>query len=83
MKSLSTQIISDSAESEKNKQGSKLAILVSKDSDVVYGMANAYRMFAEEHREFVKIFRELQEALIWLSDSDLEAESLSALVNSA
>ncbi len=83
VKSLSTQIISDSAESETNKPGSKLALLVPKDSDVIYAMANAYRMFAEDHRESVKIFKELEEALSWLSGSDQEAESLCALVKSA
>jgi uncharacterized protein YpmB len=83
VKLLSTQMTTMSAGSEKDKPGSKLAILIPKDNNAVYGLANAYRMFAEDHRESVKLFRELQEALIWLSDSDLEAKSLSALVNSA
>ena len=83
VKLLSTQATTMSAGSEKDKPGSKLAILTPKDKDAVYGMARAYQMFSEDHRKSVKLFRDFQDALMWLSENDLEEESLSVLVNNA
>jgi len=80
---LSAQDVTNSACNEQNKCGSKLALLRSKESDLIYGMINAYRMFAEDHREEVRVFTDLQEALSWLAENNLEIESLSKFVNNA
>ena len=58
----------------------RLAILAPKNDLVVYCLANAYRMFAEDSRELVKVFENIQEALGWLSTSEQEAVSLALLM---
>ncbi len=79
--SLSTKMATMSAAAENDKPGSRFAILVPKDNDVIYGIANAYKMFAEDHRAAVKIFKELAEAISWLAESEAEEKALMALVN--
>ena len=79
---LSTQGTTDSAGHEKNKPGSKLAILTPKGNNLIFAMARAYQMFSEDFRESVRIFHDLHEAINWLSsDNVLEREALIDLVN--
>lgn len=81
---LSTQGTTYSASREKNKLGSKLAILTPKGNDLIFAMARAYQMFAEDFRESVHLFHDLHEALVWLADDNvLESKSLTSLVNDA
>jgi len=78
---LSTKMATTSAANENDKPGSILAILIPENNPVIYGVANAYKMFAEDHRKAVQIFKELPEAIIWLAESEAEEEALMALVN--
>lgn len=79
---LTTRGTTHSAGLEKNKPGSKLAILTPEGNDLVFAMARAYQMFSEDFRESVRLFRDLHEALEWLTDGDLlERKSLTALIN--
>lgn len=78
---LSTKMATMSAATESDKPGSRLAILVPKNNDVVYGIANAYKMFSEDHRAAVKVFKQLDEAISWLAESEAEEKAMMALVN--
>ncbi|MCW8825163.1 MAG: hypothetical protein OQK78_01950, partial [Gammaproteobacteria bacterium] len=72
------------ASREEYKPGSICVILVPKENDAIYGMARAYQMFAEEHRESVSIYRDIDEALNWITDNNiLEVEALKELINKA
>lgn len=63
------------ARSETDKPGSKLAIVTPKDQDSIFGLARAYQMSSEAHRESVNVFRDLDEALNWLTDNDTSKKS--------
>jgi len=70
-----------SASKEIPKEGSKLAILTTdKETDVIYDMANTYRMFAKSRREAIALFQQPQEAIQWLADSKQEEESLKSCI---
>ena len=70
------------ASAEEYKPGSLGVILVPKEKEAIYGMARAYQMFAEEHRESVMISRDLDEALNWLTkDNSAETEVLRAFID--
>jgi hypothetical protein len=57
-----------------------LAVLVP-DSPLIFGMVRAYTMFAEEHRGAIKIFNNIQEALVWLANDQSEINILEKFVN--
>jgi len=67
---------------EENKPGSRLAILVPRQSPVMYGMARVYQMFAADSREAAKVFTNLDEALCWLVPDAKQRGPLMELVNS-
>jgi len=71
------------AKVENNKPGSLLAILVPPGNKALFGLARAYQMFAEKHRQIIRIFTDLHEALNWLGDDPSEAEALIEVVNHA
>ena len=82
--SLSTQATILAADIEQEKLCSKLAILVPKDNDVIYGMARAYQMFSEDKRGSVSLFSDFDEALMWLSENNIEEkELLISFINNA
>jgi len=60
------------ASHEQNKPGSNLAILVPENNDMIFAMARAYQMFAEDFRESVKIFKDYNEALNWLTKNNVQ-----------
>lgn len=67
VKSLTTKTVVNTASyTEINMPDSMLAILTRKNNDVVFGLANAYGMFSEEHHKGVKLFIEFDEAMSWL-----------------
>jgi len=78
---LSTKMATMSAANENDKPGSRLAILIPEDNAVIYGIANAYKMFAEDHRKAVQIFKEPAEAINWLAEDKAEEKTLTALLN--
>lgn len=71
---LHTDDVVTSADIETDKIDSKLAILAPENNKLVYGMINAYRMFAEEHRQQVKIFTDVEQALSWLTDDKTQID---------
>ena len=71
---LHTEEVIISADIETDKTGSKLAILAPENNELVYGMVNTYRMFAEEHRQQVKIFTDVDQALSWLTDDKTQID---------
>jgi len=81
---LTTQGTTINASHEKNKPGSKLAILTPVDNTLIFAMARAYQMFSEDYRESVGLFHDLNEALVWLTDNnEPENKSLTLLINNA
>jgi hypothetical protein len=77
---LTTQGTVTAASAEHDKPDSKLAILVT-DSSLLYGLARAYQMQAEIHRQEVRIFNTLVEAITWLADNDHEVKVFSDFFN--
>lgn len=81
---LSTSETTTSANNEKNKEGSKLAILTPKGNDLIFAMARAYQMFSEDYREHVQIFKNYNEAIDWLTkDNSDETESINEYIKNA
>ena len=76
---LSTDGARISATSEEKKEGSKLAILVN-DSPLVYALARAYEMFAEDKRQDIEIFLCESAALEWLGYNEEEVESIKEII---
>ena len=68
--SLTTQGTISCAESEDNKPGSKIVILVPEDNELIFAMARAYKMFCENQYEAVEILRNYDAALSWLANND-------------
>jgi hypothetical protein len=66
---------------EGKKPGSRLVILVPKDAPVIYGLARAYQMFAEESREAVKVFTDMNHAMSWLEPDENSLRSILEFVN--
>ncbi len=62
-----------------NHPDSIIAILVN-DSTLLYGMARSYQMFQYEKRKAAEIFKDIDEALSWLSDNDSEIEEFKKFV---
>lgn len=77
---LSVENITKIAGGEKYKDDSILAILIPEESELLYGMARVYQTFAATHRKSVEIFRDLKQALDWLTDNKEESDALTALV---
>ena len=71
----------DSSQAEINKPGGLLALLIT-DSPLMFGMARAYQTFAAHKRQNVEIFKDLDEALAWLTDDADVHESLKKFVGS-
>ena len=69
------------AVNEKYKPGSKVVIFVPKDNELIFAMARAYQMFAEESCDEVSIYRDYDEALAWLTDSPAEGQALTEFIN--
>ena len=67
------------AAAEDNRSESLLAILVS-DSPLLYGMARSYQMFAENNRQAVRIFTDMEAALRWLAVDETEVLQLMDFV---
>ena len=78
---LSAVGVAETANIEVLKPGSLLAILIS-ESDLLYGMARAYQAFSEEKRKDTEIFSNLNDALRWLANDDIEYELLLEFVSS-
>ena len=70
------------AELESNKPGSLLAIVVP-DSPSFYGVARVYQTFAGNHREAVKLFYNIRDALTWLGYGEAERKELITFVETA
>ncbi len=67
---------------EENKPGCFGVILVPIEKGVIYGMARAYQTFAQEHRESVEIYWEINEALKWLTtNTNLKVEAIRAFMD--
>lgn len=79
---LTTQGTRYSASLEIKKPGSNLAILIPEGDDMTFAMARAYQMFSMDFRASVKIFHDLEEAMIWLVDDEVERKTLTSLINS-
>lgn len=80
LKLLSTLSTIMSAEIETDKPGSKLAILIPKDRNVLYAMARVYKMFSEDHREAVEIIHAQHDAINWLADNNQEADAITSFI---
>lgn len=66
LEALSVSVVTQASSIEAKKPGSRLVILVPKESPVIYGLARAYEMFASESRQAVTVSMDLDEALCWL-----------------
>ena len=66
VEALSVSAVTQAGSIEVKKPGSRLVILVPKQSPVIYGLARAYQMFASESREAVIVSTDVDEALRWL-----------------
>jgi len=66
VEALSVSAVTQAGSIEVKKPGSRLVILVPKESPVIYGLARAYQMFASESREAVLVSTDLDEAIRWL-----------------
>ena len=81
VKSLKTQTVVDTANyTEINKPNGMLALLTLKNNDVVFGLANAYKMFSEEHHKEVKLFTQFDEAISWLVENDAKKNDLIEII---
>ncbi|MCK5519677.1 MAG: hypothetical protein KAI81_01070 [Candidatus Marinimicrobia bacterium] len=80
MEKLTVQGIVRCSQSETNRPESLLALLVT-DSTFLYGMARAYQTFSIDRRKAVMIFKNINEALIWLANDDREVEVLKDFVH--
>lgn len=68
------------AESAAHRPDFRLAILIN-DSALHYGLVRMFQTFSAEHRQAIEIFKDLREALSWLSYDDEEIEKLETYVN--
>ncbi len=82
IQSLTVKEATNCAQRETNKSESSLAIVVP-DSPIIFGMARAYTMFAEDRRGEVKIFQSVYDALLWLANNPEEVDILTDFVASA
>jgi hypothetical protein len=82
LQSLSVKDTTNCAQRETNKPECSLAIIVP-DSPILFGMARAYMMFAEDHRREVQIFQSIHDALEWLAKDPEEFNILTNFVESA
>ena len=79
--SLSVTGVTQASSREMKKPGSRVVILVPKDSPVIYGLARAYQMFAAESRDEVMVFTDLNEAMQWLLQDETHVRSILEFVN--
>ena len=73
LEKLTVQGTAKSAAIERARQDSLLAILVS-DSTLLFGLARTYQAFSEDRRKDTQIFKNLNDALTWLTRDDKERE---------
>jgi hypothetical protein len=78
---LSVSGVTQASAREVKKPGSRLVILVPKESPVVYGLARAYEMFAADSRESVIVSTNLDEALRWLKADKATTDFILSVVN--
>lgn len=80
LKSLSVKGVTRCAAAEIDRPGSKLALLIPRKTPMVYGMARAFQVFSDKHREEVKIFTDIEDAVDWLADNEADSVSISDFV---
>ena len=80
MRHLSAQGTADCAQIENKRPNSLLALLVS-ESSLLFGMARAYQAFSQDRRKDAQIFKNLDDALVWLSSDEKEIEILKDFIN--
>jgi len=79
---ITTQAVIDAAAYlQTDKPGGILALLTAKDNVAVYGLANAYRMFAEDHQDEIRLFTDFHTALSWLVADASERAQLIQLID--
>ena len=74
--------ISPSVSSIKNKPQGMLAILVP-ESPLIFGMARAYKTFAEDELKYVEIFKDINHALEWLAKDEQEIAIFNEFIKNA
>ncbi len=70
----------ENARLETNKSDWRLAILITPDDTLRYGMARAFQMFAKDTHAAAEIFTDVGEALDWLADDEADRDSLARFV---
>ena len=60
-----------------------LLAMVTDENPLVYGMARAFQMFAENNKKEVRVFKDMDEALSWIAKDDEEFDVLKAFIENA
>ena len=81
VEALSVSAVTQASSLEVKKPGSRLVILVPKDSPVIYGLVRAYEMFATESRDAVIVSTDCDEALRWLNFDEKSQHVIKGLIH--